>query len=246
MLGGLGYLTICGARGDKMRTITNEQLMARGGRLGQVATLIGLVMVFGALIASFAQYRMMAIILVALGVVMYTLGGRGQQQAMRGPQRIQRLTGALGEFDDRYRLYNHVLPVDHALLTPHGIFVLIVSGVDGRIRCFKDKWVRDMSLRRGLRFFTEESLGNPTKETQKGVERLQKYIEEEAPDINTEVQGVVVFVNPEARLEVTTASVPVMPLRRLKGHIRRASARGEMSPEMLGALTKLFEEAPRI
>jgi hypothetical protein len=229
-----------------MRTITNEKMMARGGRLGQVATFIGLVMVFGALIASFAQYRVMAIILVALGVVMYTLGGRGQQQATRVPQRIERLTGALREFDDRYRLYNHVLPVDHALLTPHGIFVLIVNGVDGRIRCFKDNWVRDMSLRRALRFFTEESLGNPTKETQKGVARLQKYVEEQAPDINAEVQGVVVFVNPEARLEVTTASVPVMPLRRLKGHIRKASSRGDMSPETLGALTKLFDEAPRI
>ena len=189
-----------------MRTITNEQMMARGGRLGQLATLIGLVMVFGALIASFTQYRMMSVVLVALGVVMYTLGTRGQEQAMRGPQRIQMLTGALGEFDDRYRLYNHVVPVDHVLLTPHGLFVLIVKGVDGGIRCFKDKWVRDMSLRRVLRFFTEESLGNPTKETQQGVERFQKYIEEQAPDINTEVQGVVVFVNPEACLLYTSPS----------------------------------------
>lgn len=246
VFGGLGYLTIRGARGDTMRTITNEQMMARGGRLGQLATFIGLVMVFGALIASFTQYRMMSVVLVALGVVMYTLGSRGQEQTMRGPERIQGLTGALGEFDDRYRLYNYVLPVAHVLLTPHGVFVLIVRGVDGRIRCVNDKWVRDMSLRRALRFFTEESLGNPTKETQKDVEKLQKYIEEQAPDINTEVQGVVVFVNPEARLEVTTASVPVLPLRRLKGHIRRASARGEMPPEMLGALTKVFEEAPRI
>jgi hypothetical protein len=229
-----------------MRTITNEQMMARGGRLGQLATLIGLVMVFGALIASFTEYRMMSVVLVALGVVMYTLGNRGQEQAMRGPQRIQRLTGALGEFDDRYRLYNHVLPVDHVVLTPHGVFVLIVRGLDGKIRCFKDKWVRDMNLRRVLRFFTEESLGNPTKELQQDVEKLQKYIEEEAPDVNTEVQGVVVFSNPEALLEVTTASVPVMPLRRLKGHIRKASSRGDMSPETLGALTQLFEEAPRI
>jgi hypothetical protein len=103
-----------------------------------------------------------------------------------------------------------------------------------------------MNLRRVLRFFTEESLGNPTKELQQDVEKLQKYIEEEAPDVNTEVQGVVVFSNPEALLEVTTASVPVMPLRRLKGHIRKASSRGDMSPETLGALTQLFEEAPRI
>ena len=229
-----------------MRTITNEKMMARSGRLGQLATFIGLVMVFGALIASFTEYRMMSVILVALGVVMYTLGGRGQQQSARAPQRIEILKGALGEFDDRYRLYNHVLPADHVLLTPHGVFVLIVRGVDGRIRCFKDRWVRDMNLRRMLRFFTEESLGNPTKETEQDVAKLEKYIEEQAPDIGTEVRGAVVFTNPEARLEVTTASVPVLPLRRLKGYVRKASASGDMPPETLAALTQLFEEAPRV
>lgn len=229
-----------------MRTITNEQMMARSGRLGQLATFIGLVMVFGALIASFTEYRMMSVVLVALGVVMYTLGSRGQEQATRAPRRIETLAGALGEFDDRYRLYNHVLPAEHVLLTPHGVFVLIVRGVDGKIRCFKDRWVRDMNLRRALRFFTEESLGNPTKDTEQDVEKLEKYIEEQAPDIDTEVQGVVVFTNPEARLEVTTATVPVLPLRRLKGYVRKASASRDMSPETLAAVTQLFEEVPRI
>ena len=120
-----------------------------------------------------------------------------------------------------------------------------MRGVGGRIRCFKDKWLRDLGLGRILRFFTEEPLGNPTKEALQDTERIQKYIEEHAPGVDTDVQPLVVFTNPQARLEVTSASAPVLPLRRLKGHLRRASARMGMSPESLGALTKLFEEAPR-
>jgi len=214
--------------------------------MGQLATFIGLAMVFGGLIASFTQYRLMTVFIVALGVVMYTLGTRGQEQASREPLHIKQLTEALSEFDDRYRLYSYVLPAPHVLLTPHGVFVLVLKGADGRIRCFKDKWVRDMSLRRMLRFFTEESLGNPTKEATQDVEKLQKYVEKHAPDVQVDTYGLVVFVNPEARLEITTAPLPVLPVRRLKSHIRRASARmDDVPPETLDSLTQLFEKAPR-
>jgi hypothetical protein len=158
---------------------------------------------------------------------------------------VRKLTETLSEFDDRYHMYHYVLPADHVLITPHGVFVLIVRGLDGRIRCFKDKWVRDLTLRRALRFFSEESLGNPTKEMLQEVEKLRKYVEKHAPEVKADIQGLVVFLNPEARLDVTTASVPVLPSRRLKSHIRKASARSELPSETLSALIELFEEAPR-
>jgi hypothetical protein len=229
-----------------MRATTNEEIILRGGRTGQLATFIGLVMVFAALLVSFTEYRPMSVVLIVLGVVMYTLGSRGQELATRQPRHIQRLRDALSEFDDRYQLYSYVLPADYVLLTPSGVFVLVVRGLDGRIRCFKDKWLRDLTLGRVLRFFTEESLGNPSKELRQDIEKLEKYLEEHASETIVQIEGLVVFVDPEARLEVTTASVPVLPLRRLKSYIRRASARMDMSPETLGALTRLFEEAPRI
>jgi hypothetical protein len=228
-----------------MRTTTNEEMVLRGSRLGQLASLIAAVLVFAGLIVSFTEYKVMVLVFIALGVVMYTVGSRGQEQATREPQFVHRLAETLSEFDDRYHMYNHVLPADHVLLTPQGVFVLILRGLDGRIRCFKDKWVRDVTLRRALRFFTEESLGNPTKEMHQEVERLRKYIEEHAPHLMVDIEGCVVFVNPQAHLEVTTASVPVLPLRRLKSYVRRASAPTEMPPETLSALAELFEQAPR-
>lgn len=229
-----------------MRTTANEEMIARGGRVGQVANFIGIVMVAAGLVVSFTPWKIIAVVCVALGVVMYTIGNRQVSQAAREPGFIQQLVDALKGFDDRYHLYSHILPGDHVLLTPHGVFVLVVSGVDGRIRCFGDKWVRGFSLGRLLRFFTEESLGNPTKDVQRQAERVQKYIEERTPEADVEVQGVVVFANPKARLEVTATSLPVLPLRRLKTHIRKASQQPELPPETLAALTTAFDEARRI
>jgi len=228
-----------------MRTITNEEIIARGGRVGQVGNFIASVMVLGGLLVSFTPWKVITIILIGLGVVMYTIGNRQLAQASREPRFIQQLVEALKGFDDRYGLYSHILPGDHVLLTPNGLFVLVVRGVDGRIRCFKDKWVRDLSLRRLLRFFTEESLGNPTKDARRQVEKVQKYIEDHSPEARVEVQGLVVFANPKARLEVTSASLPVLPLRRLRTYIRKASHQGEIPLETLAALTALFDEAPR-
>ncbi len=228
-----------------MRTTTDEEMVARGGRIGQLATFFSLVMVLGGLIASFTQYRLITVFIIAMGVMMYTLGTRGQEQASRQPRQIKQLAEALSEFDDRYRLYNYVLPAPHVLLTPHGVFVLVLKGLDGRIRCFKDKWVRDLGVRRILRFFTEESLGNPSKEASQDVEKLQKYVEQHAPGVQVDTSGVVVFLNPGARLEITTASVPALPLRRLKSHIRKASGQTGLPPETLDALTHLFDKAPR-
>jgi plasmid stabilization system protein ParE len=229
-----------------MRTTTDEEMVARGGRVGQVAIFIALVMVGAGLVVSFTPWKTIAVILVGLGVVMYTIGNRQLSQAAREPRLIEQVVDALKGFDDRYHLYNHILPGDHVLLTPGGLFVLAVKGVDGRIRCFKDKWVRDFSLGRLLRFFTEESLGNPTKDAQRELEKVRKYIEEHNPEADVDVQGLVVFVNPKARLEVTGASLPVLPLRRLRTYIRKASQQREIPLETLAALTTLFDEAPRI
>jgi len=228
-----------------MRTTTNEDIVLRGGRVGQLASFIALAFVFAGLIVSFTEYKVMALVLIVLGVVMYTVGARGQEQATREPRFVRKLADTLSEFDDRYHIYHHVLSADHVLLTPYGVFVLVLRGVDGKVRCFGDKWLRDLSLRRALRFFTEESLGNPTKEMLQEVERLRKYVEEHAPEVTPDIDGCVVFVNPEVSLEVTTASVPVLPLRRLKSYIRKTSAGSELPPESLSALTQLFEEAPR-
>jgi len=228
-----------------MRTTSDKEMIARGGRVGQVANLMGMVMVLGGLLASFTPWKVITVVLIILGVVMYTIGNRGLEQATREPRLIQQLEEALRGFDDRYHLYNHLLPGDHVLLTPHGVFVLVVRGMDGKIRCFKNKWLRDFSLRRLLRFFTEEPLGNPTREAQRQVEKVQEYIEERSPEAEVEVQAVIAFLNPEARLEVTGSSVPVLPLRRLRSYIRKASQQQEIAPETLAALTELFDQAPR-
>jgi hypothetical protein len=232
------------ARSVLMRTTTDEEVLLRGGRVGQVAIFISLLMVFGGLIASFTEYKVLTILAIGLGVVMYTIGSRGQQQAAREPRLTRQLEQALAEFDDRYHLYNHVLPADHLLLTPDGAFALVLRGMGGKIRCFQDKWSRQLTIRRVLQLFTDEPLGNPSKEAEKDAEKLAKYIEEHAPQVSGEVRGVVIFTNPAAQLEITSAAVPILPLSRLKNYLRKAPGRAQMAPEALKTLTDLFDEAP--
>ena len=226
-----------------MRTTVDRETIARGRRVGQVANFIGVFLVFLGLIASFTPYKAITVVSVALGVVMYTIGNRGLSQADREVRFVEQLEDELGGLDDRHRLYSHVLPGDHVLVTPRAIYVLVVKGMEGRVRCYRDKWVRDISLRRLLRFFTDEPLGNPTKDAQGQVKKMEKYLSELDPQPDVAVQPLVVFANPGVRLETTGATLPVLPLRRLRSFVRKAAPKEEIPPETLGALTRAFEEA---
>jgi hypothetical protein len=229
-----------------MRTTVDEEVIARGRRVGQVANFIGVVMVFAGLLASFTPWKTIAIVSVALGVVMYTVGNRGLSQADRETRFVEQLEDALRSLDDRHRLYSHVLPADHVLLTPRGVFVLVVKGMEGRIRCYRDKWVRDFSVRRLLHFFTDESLGNPTKDAQKQANKMEEFLAEQSPQAEVGVQSLVIFANPEVRLEVTGVTLPVLPLRRLKSFLRKTAKKVDMPPETVEALTGLFDQAPTL
>jgi hypothetical protein len=57
------------------------------------------------------------------------------------------------------------------------------------------------------------------------------------------VEGLVLFANPKARLEVTGAILPVMPLRRLKPFLRKAAKKQELPAQTMEVLTALFDRA---
>jgi hypothetical protein len=226
-----------------MRTTVDEEVIARSRRVGQVANFIGVTMVFVGLVVSFTPWKTMTVMAIVIGVAMYTVGTRGLSQADREVGFVRQLEEGLTGLDDRYHLYSHVMPADHVLVTPYGVFVLIVKDTEGRVRCYRDKWVRDWTVRQLLRFFTDEPLGNPTKDARKQAEKMLKYMEEESPQAIVDVEGLVLFANPKARLEVTGAILPVMPLRRLKPFLRKAAKKQELPAQTMEVLTALFDRA---
>jgi len=223
-----------------MRVITNEKLIRNRARLGRVASLTGLVVLFLGLVASlYPQWILASFGCLLVGFVLSQVGIYHANRWVKQPRADQRLGKILKGFDDRYQLYNYVLPVPHVLLTPFGLCVIIPRDQRGEVRCQGEKWRHKAGWSWILRLFGQERLGNPTKEVRANIEKLRRFLAQRLPELalspSTEVrtssvevdkmpiEGVVVFTNPQVDLEIEDPAVPVLDGKQFKLFLRNLS-----------------------
>ncbi|MFQ6002077.1 MAG: nuclease-related domain-containing protein [Anaerolineae bacterium] len=227
-----------------MQVRIDEELIVRKSIAAKLGSGVGLVLVLSGLFLLWVAWGYpWSYLVVLLGFVIGSVGNRQMNRWVNEPRADQVLSRALRGFDDKHYLYHYLLPADHVLLAPCGLFVIKAKGVEGRIRCLKDGWQRDFSLLRLLRGFAPEPLGNPTKETRREMERLTEYIAQRLPGEEVEVKGMIVFTHPQVQLEARGATLPTMRLRGLKSYLRKAAHGGEMPEEIRKELVRIFDEA---
>jgi hypothetical protein len=230
-----------------MKNVVNEVKVARGARVAKIATFAGLgFLVVGLIISLVLQQSPLLLLSLAflfLGLLVSTIGTANMNRWVREPRADQALVQGLKGFDDRYRLYNYVLPAPHVLLSPAGLYVLTALGQDGVIRYEGDRFHRDFSLGRLLRFMVDEGLGKPFAEADAQVKALHRFLAEHDVDGEVEIQNVVVFYNPRADLIVTDPARPVTNPKGLKRAVRKQQS-DKLSSDQYRRLQALFEGEP--
>ena len=231
-----------------MQTIVNETRVARGARIGKIATFAGLGILGVGIIVSLtlqaASLLWVSFVCLLLGFLVSSVGAMNMNRWGRNPRADQALAQGLKGFDDRYRLYSYFLPAPHVLLGPSGLFVLTAMGQDGTIRYDGHKFSRDFSALRLLRFMAEESLGKPLAEADSQVGAVQKLLDEQSVGEGVEIQNVVVFYNPRAQLSVSDPPRPLVTPKGLKKAVRGQKADGgtKLSGAQYRELRGLFDE----
>jgi len=226
-----------------MRTVLNEELITQNAkRARQALTLaIGMLLVSAALSFN-AQYLLPAYGIMIAGTLVLYWAGRAAGKWIGQPRADQSLAKALKNVNHGYQLYSYVLPVDHVIAGRPGLFVLVVKPHEGNISCHGDKWRRAFHWRHLLRLMSQESLGNPSKQAQKQAEAMRRFVSEKLPDARVPVHPLVVFVDPEAHLEVVNPVVPVLHLRDLKAYLRDAKREAAIPHKTLQAVLTAFDE----
>jgi hypothetical protein len=224
-----------------MRVVVNERLIKSRANAAKNATTIGLIMLVFALIASFNP-RFVAIAYVSL-LISLPLVGWGINRAekwLRDPRPDQLVSKALKGLDHSHQLYVSMLPVEQVLLGPNGVFVLLIRLADGKISCHGDKWRRKFVFWRLFRLFSEEPLGNPSKQALTQADKLRRLVTARLPDQDVPIYPVIVFVAPHVELEVVDPAVPAVLLSDLKTRLR--SVHGEMPHTTYKALADWLDE----
>lgn len=159
----------------------------------------------------------------------------------------QAVGNALKGTDKKYRLYNYALPVNQVLLTPYGVTVLLLKNLEGRVTANQNGWRANVGILQLLRYFSAEKLGDPPKELENEIARLKNFIQERVGEnFVPPFDGLIIFTNPRAQVEITNLDVPVVMLNEnqdaLKNALRKPKNAPQLKKEMYDTLYELFEE----
>jgi hypothetical protein len=232
-----------------LRIATNEKLIRNRSRIGQVFGMVGLgILVMGLVLSFRPEYFIASYAALIAGILVSSIGIYNADKWIKPPRADQALETALKGLDNKHRLYNWVLPVDHVLLSPTGLTVFTIKRQEGRIEYDGQRWRHRQGLLQLISSFSRERLGNPTKELEWDVNRLHEVVDRVMPDTDVPIDGYIVFTSPKADLELADGAVPAIPVKKLKGQFKSQARRGKLAEETRRQLEAALDEiaAPKL
>ncbi len=233
-----------------MRIYVNEKKVRFRSRVGTIASLIGLVVLVAGMIITlriqpgspdYPFWIAVAMGALVVGFFAAQIGNYNIRHFARKPRFDQMLDRALKGFDDKYEIYHWLLPADHVLLGPAGLYVFVLRDTRDPVQATGARWRQPFSLRRLLGLFGQEGLGDPVREALSEAERLEKWIRQVLPDVNVDIQPVVYFVEP-VPIERDAPTVPPILPKELKKFLRSRAKESRLPDTVRRRLSEAFRK----
>jgi hypothetical protein len=228
-----------------MNQVINEKLINRNKKIGNITSILGIVILVAGLILNFRPTTTNTILsfsALIVGFIVAQISTNFVTRFSRSP-RIDEIFGEnLSKLNNSYTYYVYSSPVPMLLVGPSGLWIPTPVSASGEI-FFDNRWKQ-----RGgsflFKFFGQENIGKPTLEASNNEktirELLSQHLEEsEMPPINS----VLVSINPKATIgNVENAPLPMVKPDGLRRHIRRVDRKAEVeiSPEILDKINAVL------
>jgi hypothetical protein len=228
-----------------MKVITNDRLIKRNARIGQIATFAGLLVLAGGMIITFRNpaYASLSWVALIAGFGLSQIGQYFGNRWGRHPRPDELVDKGLKGLNDQYSIYHFVAPASHLLVGPSGLWVIMPYYQAGKITYEKNRYKQKGGgfMQKYLRIFGQEGLGRPDLEAPAEVDAIEKFLKKNIPDVEIQEPSVaLVFVNEKAELEVENAPVLTIPLKELKSTVRKTAKEKPLSPELIKQINELF------
>jgi hypothetical protein len=174
------------------------------------------------------------------GFVVAMVGSYLANKWLRPPRADLALEKALKGFDNKHHLYNYLLPAEHVLVAPSGVWVFKTKYHDDDIVCKNGKWNRPWKWSRLFGAWAQEPLGDPIAELQEEIQKIKRLLAR--VDAAVPVDGYVVFTHPQARLNIDDPSLPVVMVSDLKDTLRKRKGAPVLPPPILNQIETIFDE----
>ncbi len=228
-----------------MRVTTNDKLIERQSKFARYATLGGLLVLGGSLVTSFTGNFpiLVSYVLLIIGFALAYIGAILANKWVKEPRADNALAKAMKGFDNKFHLFNYILPASHVLVTPTGLVVFRVKANDGVITCQKDKWQTPFRLSRLFGGMGQEPLGNPVLDLSSDIDKIKKLIADRVDNAGiVPVDGYIVFTDPRAQLNIEDCSAPVVRVDDIKDTLRKGKRGPVLAPQLVENLERVLSE----
>jgi hypothetical protein len=149
-------------------------------------------------------------LVLPIGFICTLLSVRMTNLWIRKPRPEDAIYEGLKGISKRSVLYNYYhFPARHVLIAPQGVFAMVTRFQEGSYTVKGDKWSTHTNpLSRFMAFFRRDGIGNPTEDAYRAAAYVQSLLDTTMPGI--EVQPLIIFVDPRAKLEIENPTVPVL------------------------------------
>jgi hypothetical protein len=240
-----------------MRVETNEALVRRNRRISQYlffgsfgVPLVGLLLINQQAANPSSENLFLGfivpLVVLPLAYVITMVSVRMANLWVRVPRPETVIPDGLKGIGSKSVLYNYYhSPARHVLISPQGVFAMVIRFQDGQFRVEGDHWTtKRTAMGRVMSIFRLDSVGNPTQDALTAAAHVQKLLSPIVPDVT--VEPVIVFIDPRAQVTLEDSPVAVVyanPKRdpSLKDYVREVGKKPHLTltPEQIGA----FEQA---
>jgi hypothetical protein len=229
-----------------MKIITNEKLVKRNRKIGQITTLVGLGILGAGVYLTFqndAKYISWSFAALIIGFTLSQVSLYTQNRWGRNPRTDDVINQSLKGLDDRYTILHYITPTSHLLIGPCGIWSIIPYYLKGTITYTGGRW-HQKGGNLYLKIFAQESIGRPDSEAETAIHSVQEQIRRRMDsDVETPpVQVALVFIDPSIKFDLPEdAPMPAFQIKKLKDFVRRESKDSTIAPELEDKILACFD-----
>lgn len=232
-----------------MQIVRHAQYIKDRKRRGRWLSLFGFLLLSGSLlIAWYPEFLMFAYVAMLAGFIMFNIGMQAVGKWSRDPRNDQILDHRMKGLSDRYTIVHYPTVgnkvVEHLLVYPGGVLVMTSRELDGKISQVRQSWKKSGSLFRRLFSFSGPQLGNPSFETENSIKRVEAFLAEN--QLEADVLGSVVFLNPRAELEVQEPDFPVLHGEEMEEFVRDLPVDDTFTDDERGRIVELLSEGGKV
>lgn len=225
-----------------MKVISNEKLIKRNNKIGQITSIAALAILAVGMFYSFkdnaGQYISWTFTSLIVGFLLFQVGNFFLNRWGKSPRPDEVITQALKGLDDKYTLYHYSTDIPHLLVGPAGVITILPYDQGGVLKYddAKKQW-KQIGGNFFLKVFGQEGLGKPLNEAKYSTEDLERYLLKlGVGKDHCDPQALLLFTNGKATIEGEGSPVPFTTTEKVKDYLRKRAKETVFDYEPVAAL----------